>query len=151
MPAAAPAKSIESATDTLALGEVTMARFLKLLSAVVLGVALGYPAAAFAHGHGGGHGGSHGHGGHGGGIHSHVFFGFGCCGYWPGYYPAYYPYYYPAYPADPYAYSAPAVLYQQPAATCRQFNGNATVDASGQPFYGTACLGSDGLWHITGQ
>jgi len=136
-----------------------MARSLTLLSALLLVLALGLPAAAFAHGHGGDHSGSHGgHGGHGGGVHSHVFFGFGCCGYWPGYYPAYYPYYYGyPYPADPYAYSAPAAvsapaaLYQPPAATCRQFNGNATVDASGQPFYGTACLGSDGLWHITGQ
>jgi len=130
-----------------------MARFLKLLPALLLVLALDVPTAAFAHGHGGSHGGSHGaHGGHGGGVHSHVFFGFGCCGYWPGYYPAYYPYYYgyPAYPTDPYAYSAPAVVYQAPSANCRQFNGNATIDASGQPFYGTACLESDGRWHITG-
>ncbi|MBV8536662.1 MAG: hypothetical protein JO128_13775 [Alphaproteobacteria bacterium] len=130
-----------------------MARSLRILLPLLLACALGLlPDAAFAHGHGGGHGGHH--GGHGGGVHSHVFLGFGCCGYWPGYYyPAYDPYYYgyPAYPADPYAYSAPAAVYQAPAANCRQFNGNATVDASGQPFYGTACLGSDGLWHITGQ
>jgi hypothetical protein len=133
-----------------ALWEVTMTRF---LPAVLLAAMVGFPAAALANGHGGGgHGGFHGGHGH-GDFHSHVFFGFGCCGYWPGYYyPAYYPYYYGyPYPADPYAYSAPGAVYQAPPANCRQFNGNATIDASGQPFYGTACLGADGLWHITAQ
>jgi hypothetical protein len=125
-----------------------VSRFLRLLSALLLLGALSLPTAAFAHGHGGGHG-FHGH------SHSHFFFGFGCCGGWPGYYPAYSPYYYgySPYPADPYAYSAPApaVVYQAPAANCRQFNGDATIDASGQPFFGTACVGSDGRWHIVGQ
>jgi hypothetical protein len=137
---------------------VTVTRFLRLLPALLLVGAVSLPAAAFANGHGGGfHGG--GHGGHDHGhVHSHVFFGFGCCGgFWPGYYyPAYYPYYYgyppySAYPADPYAYSAPGAVYQAPAANCRQFNGDAIVDASGQPFFGTACVGSDGLWHVVGQ
>lgn len=124
-----------------------MTRFHRLLPALLLAIGISLPTAALAHGHGG-HGGFH------GGFHGHAFFGFGCCGFWPGYYPAYYPYYY-GYPADPYAYAAPApgVVYQAPApaANCRQFNGNATIDASGQPFYGTACLGPDGRWHITGQ
>ena len=126
-----------------------MGRILRFLPALLFVVAVGVPASALARGHGG----FHGHRG----FHSHVFLGFGCCGFGPGYYyPAYSPYYYGyPYPTDPYpyAYSAPpSVVYQQaPAANCRSFNGNTTIDASGQPFYGTACLGSDGRWHITQQ
>jgi hypothetical protein len=139
---------------------VTVTRIHRLLPALLLAMAVSLPAAAWANGHGGFHGG--GHGGFHGGFRGHAFFGFGCCGFWPGYYPAYSPYYYgyPAYPLDPYAYSAPApgAVYQAPAyqapapaANCRRYNGDATIDASGQPFYGTACVGPDGRWHITGQ
>ena len=78
----------------------------------------------------------------------------------PGYYHPYYPGYYPAY-SPPAYYAPPPVVYYPPAPTytyapapapasnCRQFNGDASVDASGQPFYGTACYGADGRWHIT--
>jgi len=130
-------------------------RFFRFLPALLLVGAVSLPVAALANGHGGYHGGGgHGYHDHGHG-HSHVFlgFGFGCCGgYWPGYYPAYYPYYYGyPYPADPYAYSAPGAVYQAPASNCRQFNGDAIIDASGQPFFGTACLTSDGRWHIVEQ
>jgi hypothetical protein len=56
-------------------------------------------------------------------------------------------YYYPppAYYAPP-----PRVVYVEPrpAPICRRFRGDATMDASGRPFYGTACLGGDGRWHI---
>jgi hypothetical protein len=31
---------------------------------------------------------------------------------------------------------------------CREFNGDAIVNNTGEPFYGTACLQPDGLWHI---
>jgi hypothetical protein len=78
------------------------------------------------------------------GDHARFFFGFDA---FPPYYPYYYPppaYYYPppAYYAPP-VYAAPA-----PAQNCRQFNGDASMDASGAPFYGTACLQADGRWHI---
>jgi hypothetical protein len=62
--------------------------------------------------------------------------------------PAYYPAPYPApYPGPVYAQPAPAAI---PVATqqCTQYNGDATVDGSGQPFYGRACLFTDGRWHI---
>lgn len=130
-----------------------MARILKVLSIALFVAALGAPTAPAA-----AHGFHHG----GGGFHSHFFFGFGCCGGFGPYYPAYDPYYGYAYYPDPYAYPPPvpvptpgtvyqyqAPAYQAPASNCRQFNGNATVDASGQPFHGTACLESDGRWHIT--
>lgn len=75
-------------------------------------------------------------------------------------YPAYYPP--PVYYAPPPVYYAPpppVVVYQPPApvyaapapvapSNCRTYNGDATIDASGRPFYGTACLGPDGRWHI---
>ena len=32
--------------------------------------------------------------------------------------------------------------------TCHTFNGDATVDGTQQPFFGTACLGADKKWHI---
>lgn len=43
------------------------------------------------------------------------------------------------------------VWQQQPAAPeayCREYQGNATIDGSSQPFYGTACLQPDGSWRI---
>ena len=76
-------------------------------------------------------------------------------------YPAYYypppPVYYvppPVYYAPPppvVVYQPPAPVYAAPApapSNCRTYNGDATIDASGRPFYGTACLGADGRWHI---
>lgn len=58
-------------------------------------------------------------------------------------------YYYPPPPAY-YPPPPPRVVYvePQPAPTCRVFHGDATIDASGRPFYGTACFGSDNRWHI---
>jgi hypothetical protein len=32
--------------------------------------------------------------------------------------------------------------------TCRTYHGDATIDSSGRPFYGRACLESDGRWHV---
>jgi hypothetical protein len=137
----------------------TLPKILTLAAAfVVLAVA---PAAAQHHG-GGGHGG--GPGWHG---HSHVSFAFGYGGPWrgwPGYgYSApptyYYPPYYPPYSGytyPPYAYAAPpaygaspgTVAPTMPARECRDYNGDATIDANGTPFYGQACLEADGRWHI---
>ena len=69
----------------------------------------------------------------------------------PPYY--YYPYYYPPpayyYPPPAYYYPPPT-YYAPPATNCQTFQGNATNDQTGQPFYGTACLGPDGRWHIAG-
>jgi hypothetical protein len=96
----------------------------------------------------------------------HTSFAFGlnlgvpCC-YRPAYYaPAYYappPYYYyppPAAYAPPPPYYAPPPAYAPAPATvsnCRDYRGDATIDGNGTPFYGRACLGSDGRWHIVGQ
>lgn len=58
--------------------------------------------------------------------------------------PVYYPP--PVYYAPP-----PRVIYvvpSRPSPECRRFQGEATIDASGQPFYGVACLRADGRWHI---
>jgi len=60
----------------------------------------------------------------------------------PVYYPPPRPVYYPA-PV----YVAPAPVIQ-PTQQCMQYNGNAVIDNSGQPFYGRACLFTDGRWHI---
>ncbi len=89
--------------------------------------------------------------------------------YWgPAYYPpAYYyppPYYnyppqqsYPQqqgyYAPDAYArsalQSAPAGAVSSSASkNCRTYRGDATIDSSGKPFYGRACLESDGRWHV---
>src|SRR4051812_2857729 len=105
-----------------------MLKSLKYLGLALVIAAAAVPGVASAHGH----------------HHSRVFVGVG--GYWgPSYYPYYYPpaYYYP----PPPAYVTPAPPYQS--SYCRQFNGDATIDASGGPFYGTACMGPDGKWHIT--
>ena len=72
------------------------------------------------------------------------------------YYPpaAYYPpsYYYspPAYYAPqsaPAAYS-PDTVAPASARNCRDYRGDATIDGSRKPFYGRACLESDGKWHV---
>ncbi len=46
----------------------------------------------------------------------------------------------------------PAPVWQQqnvtPQAYCREYQGDATIDGSGRPFYGTACLQPDGSWRI---
>ena len=34
---------------------------------------------------------------------------------------------------------------------CRDYRGDATIDGQGTPFYGRACLGRDGRWHIVSQ
>lgn len=111
-----------------------MLKYLKVLAVAVAVMAASIPAIASAHGHG--------HGG------SRVFIGVG--GYWGPSYP--YSYYPPAYyPAPAYYYPPPAYVTPAPpyqSSYCRQFNGDATIDASGGPFYGTACLGADGKWHI---
>ena len=139
----------------------TLTKILILAAAFVV---LAAGSAAAQHHGGGGHGG-HGHGGHG---HSHVSFafGFGGWGGWPGYgywypptyyYPPSYGYYgYPYYGYPPTAYAAPqgygggtvAPNTQAPARECRNYNGDATIDANGTPFYGQACLEADGKWHI---
>jgi len=31
---------------------------------------------------------------------------------------------------------------------CRTYRGDAIIDSSGRPFYGRACLESDGRWHV---
>ena len=49
------------------------------------------------------------------------------------------------YPAPVYAAPVPVV---QPTQQCMQYNGDAIIDNSGQPFYGRACLFTDGRWHI---
>lgn len=92
--------------------------------------------------------------------------------YWsggPGYYPHHRPYYGPRYrssvviypapvyygPPPPRYYPAPYPVYAPPPVPvvqatqqCMQYNGNAVIDNSGQPFYGRACLFTDGRWHI---
>ncbi len=91
------------------------------------------------------------------GRRSSVFFGFNA------YYPPHYyyppPYYYA--PAPVYYVPAPA-YYPPPGATvpvqppqpqpyCREYQGNATIDGTNQPFYGTACRQPDGTWRIVNQ
>lgn len=107
-----------------------------LLGALLAGTA-GTPAYAgggWRHGHG-----HHGHFGfrhHGYRHHGHSSFVLGL----NFLVPLYRPYYY-----DP---PPPRVVYVERPPVCRRFNGNATIDASGRPFYGTACLRADGRWHI---
>jgi hypothetical protein len=79
----------------------------------------------------------------------------------PRYRPHYYaPHYYV--PPPVYYYPPPAVVYAPPPpivytpapppataqANCHTYNGDATLDGRGTPFYGTACLQPDGKWHI---
>jgi len=54
------------------------------------------------------------------------------------------------YPPAYYYDAPPRVVYVEPrrAPVCRQFRGDATVDANGRRFFGTACLEADGRWHI---
>ncbi len=78
-----------------------------------------------------------------------------------------YPYYYPrrsvfVYSAPVYAapvypvYAPPPVIAYPsysaapiaPTAQCTTFNGDATIDGSGTPFFGRACIFTDGRWHI---
>ena len=99
---------------------------------------------------------------------THVFVGLGLgVPAYPAYYPpppVYYPpppvyyapppppvvVYTPPQPAYTYAPPAPAPAAPpaQASSNCRTYNGDATIDASGKPFYGTACQGPDGRWHI---
>jgi hypothetical protein len=68
------------------------------------------------------------------------------------------------YPAPVYPYPDPAVLpaIAAPPATvvtpapavqqqCREYQGDAIINDSKQPFYGTACLEPDGQWHIVNR
>ncbi|MGH6953124.1 MAG: hypothetical protein ACREGL_03015 [Alphaproteobacteria bacterium] len=58
-------------------------------------------------------------------------------------------YYYPAPPV--YYHPAPTRHYVQrsyPRPYCREFRGDAIIDDTGNPFFGTACLEPDGRWHI---
>lgn len=141
-----------------------MRRVPRLLMPITAAVALVLAAApAFAHGHGGGHGGhgghAHGHGGGfhgGGGFHHHgfrheffhhhdVFIGGGAV--LPFGYPYYDPYYYD-YPGA-WTYVVPSPLYAAPlAGQCRTFEGDARIAGTSQPFYGSACMQPDGQWHI---
>ncbi|HUN50717.1 MAG TPA: hypothetical protein VMU42_06355 [Candidatus Sulfotelmatobacter sp.] len=100
-------------------------------------------------------------------ANARVFVGVGIGVPGPFYYPP--PVYYappPVYYAPPppvYYAPAPVVTYAPPPApaaapapaptssNCRQYNGDATIDGANQPFYGTACLQSDGKWHIVNQ
>jgi hypothetical protein len=66
-------------------------------------------------------------------------------GYQAGYgYPGYAPQAVAAAPAGP----ATAVASPSAAPDCRKFSGDATIDASRKPFYGSVCLEADGRWHI---
>jgi hypothetical protein len=98
-----------------------------------------------------------------------VSFGFPFFPFWgPAYYyppaPAYYyppPYYYPpqqsyyapdAYANAPQGAPAPAQTVSPTSArNCRTYKGDATIDSSGRPFYGRACLEADGRWHVVQQ
>ena len=102
-------------------------------------------------------------------ANAHVFFSlaFPFFPFWgPAYYPpapAYYPppayyqqqgYYAPGGYAQPAPQSAPAPAQTvAPSASnnCRTYRGNATIDSSGKPFYGRACLEADGRWHVVQQ
>jgi hypothetical protein len=113
-----------------------MKTLIGFLVALLAAIAFSAPAVAQHHGHG----------------HSRVFFDFDIFPpYYPGYYPGYYPppaYYYPPPPPVYYAPPVYAAPPPAPAQNCRRFNGDASLDASGAPFYGTACLQADGRWHI---
>ncbi len=105
---------------------------IRILAAATLGLAVvaGAGASAKADGwHHGWHGYHHHH------SHSSFFLGLNYYYYPPP--PAYYP-------------PPPQVVYVEPrpAPACRVFRGDATIDGSGRPFYGTACFGADGRWHI---
>ena len=129
----------------------TSGRTFGFLAALAAGLAFSVPASADWHGgHGDSHHGDFHHGGfHHDHFHGRVFLGFGP--FWPYYDPFFYPY--PAYYGPPYyaaPYGAPAATIS-PQANCIQFNGDATNDQTGQPFYGTACMQADGKWHIVGN
>ena len=137
----------KSAATSIRIRGRISGRAFGFLAAVAAGLALSAPANADSHGHGDfDHGGfHHDH------FHGRVLLGFGSFGpFWPYYDPFYYPY--PAYYGPPYyrvPYGAPATI--SPQANCIQFNGDATNDQTGQPFYGTACMQADGKWHIVGN
>ena len=146
------------ATESLQIRARNWVRTCGFLAALAAGVALSTPASADWHGGGhgdwhGGHGDFH-HGGfHRDHFHGGLFLGFGP--FWPYYDPFFYPYpayygppYYPYYPA-PYAVPAPPTI--SPQANCVRFNGDATNDQTGRPFYGTACMQADGKWHMVGN
>jgi hypothetical protein len=63
-------------------------------------------------------------------------------------YPGYSGYGYPGYPAQMGTAAATVATLPRASQICRTFRGDATVDSSQQPYYGTACLEADGRWHI---
>jgi hypothetical protein len=113
-----------------------------LLMALFVAVVASFPAAAdsFSFGYASGHRGHYGH-------HGHRHWG---------------PHYYQPrstvflYSSPSYVYAPPPrVIYYpdyapivRPTGQCTQFNGDAVIDGSGQPFYGRACIFTDGRWHI---
>jgi hypothetical protein len=44
-----------------------------------------------------------------------------------------------------------ATVTPAPQQTCREYQGDAIVNGTNQPFYGTACLEADGQWHIVSR
>lgn len=67
----------------------------------------------------------------------------------PYYYPPQQGYYAPGAYAQNAPQSAPADTVSPSASkNCKTFRGDATVDSSGKPFHGRACLESDGRWHV---
>jgi hypothetical protein len=69
--------------------------------------------------------------------------------------PAWYFYEVPVYPyPDPdstvIVWEGPETVIADPpdSTICNEFHGDAVINDTGEPFYGTACLGPDGLWHI---
>jgi len=89
---------------------------------------------------------------------THVFLGFNFYAPAPWYYApprVYYvapppPVYYPLPPPTAFSYPPPVTYAPAPAPAPfgREYSGDATIDGSGQPFYGAACLEADGRWHI---
>ena len=111
-----------------------MRRMAQVLGAVLAVASIdGEPARAHGHGHGHSHSG-HGHSHH---HHHHPMI----IGAVPFYGPL--PLYHPA------DITVTTTLDLSPQlGECRPFEGDATLDATGQPFYGTACFGPDLRWHV---
>ena len=112
-------------------------RWSRLLATALAGSVL-LAAAADSAGAGGWRHGRFGHGGFHHGHHGHSSFVLGLSFLVP-----LYPYR-RAYAYDP----PPRVVCVDRPPVCRRFNGDATVDATGGRFFGTACLQADGRWHI---
>jgi hypothetical protein len=118
---------------------------IRFLMALFVAVVASFPAAAsntsFHFGISSGH---HGHRHHGWGYGHHRHWGHH---HWPRRTVYLYsgPSYYYAPPPRVLYVPAPIV---RPTGQCTVFNGDAVIDGSGQPFYGRACIFTDGRWHI---